>query len=147
MGLEPPFLLSFFGDAFSDSRQQLYFFPPQHYRITLTVKNTGDSIINEKAPVKQTVGLSYKLPFRKATLPLAWAVAFLMFILHPLEDLNDLDGRVDQGRCNLHNAENSIHPMYLSLYFPSESPPLILEVLGCKSGKRPTAYPFWEPGP
>ena len=53
-----------------------------------------------------------------------------MLFFRPLEDLNGLYGGADQGRCDLQDAENRVHHMYLSLYFPSEPPPLILEVLG-----------------
>ena len=75
---------------------------------------------------------------KKQPIPLAWAVAFLVFSF--LNGLHDTDRGYDDTDDRNYNTGNPnhcfCHLMYLSLNFPSVSPPIILEVL--------KMFPFWR---
>ena len=84
--------------------------------------------------------------YQKSNSILGRAVAFLMFMF--LSSLYDTDKRYDDTDDRNNNTDNAYHYfqhlMYLSIDFPSVSPPIILEALKMSSfWRKVNRLPFW----
>ena len=101
---------------------------------------------NKKSATVQQRFTWFLVTDQESNLFLARAVAFLMFMF-PCS-LYDTDNRYDDTDDRNNNTDNAYHCfqhlMYLSIDFPSVSPPIILEALKMSSfWRKVNRLPFW----
>ena len=109
-------------------------------------KESVKIIIKEKSVTVQQRFTWFLVTDQESNLFLARAVAFLMFMF-PCS-LYDTDKRYDDTDDRNNNTDNAYHCfqhlMYLSIDFPSVSPPIILEALKMSSfWRKVNRLPFW----
>ena len=109
-------------------------------------KESVKIIIKERSVTVQQRFTWFLVTDQESNLFLARAVAFLMFMF-PCS-LYDTDKRYDDTDDRNNNTDNAYHCfqhlMYLSIDFPSVSPPIILEALKMSSfWRKVNRLPFW----
>ena len=112
----------------------------------MTKSKESVKIIKEKSVTVQQRFTWFLVTDQESNLFLARAVAFLMFMF-PCS-LYDTDKRYDDTDDRNNNTDNAYHCfqhlMYLSIDFPSVSPPIILEALKMSSfWRKVNRLPFW----